>query len=74
MWGGHGDRRNITRMPVVLVAGMENPLTAVRSTTFELLAEFDQLDHVDLVLKVRCSPDGDEETARNSGYSGNAQP
>ncbi|MEM7111446.1 MAG: glycoside hydrolase family 32 protein [Chloroflexota bacterium] len=46
-----------------LAAGMENRLTAVRSTTFELLAEFDQLDHVDLVLKVRCSPDGEEETA-----------
>ena len=24
MWGGHGDRRNITGMPVVLVAGVEN--------------------------------------------------
>ena len=40
----------------------ENLLTAVSSTTFELLAEFDAHVNCIIQLKVRCSPDGDEET------------
>lgn len=46
-----------------LVAGMDNPLASISSTAFELLVEVDGLVDSELVLKLRCSPGGEEETA-----------
>ncbi|MEZ4510461.1 MAG: glycoside hydrolase family 32 protein [Chloroflexota bacterium] len=47
---------------VELAVGGENLLASTSSSTFELLAEFDAHVNCIIQIKVRCSPDGDEET------------